>query len=101
MGVTHVAAICYGYIILTPNQENQLRQKGVPVLDTEQGKTRPPLKAIVKEFIDSEIPFTPRMIPRMIRNLYTMHEVGICIGDIHENQYLNGFMLDFGRAKSV
>lgn len=99
--MTHVAAKCYGYIILTPNQEKQLRHKGIPVLDSEPGKTRPSLKAIVKEFIDSKIPFTPRIVPRMIRNLYTMHEVGICIRDIHENQYLNGLMLDFGRAKTV
>lgn len=101
MGVTHVAARCHGYMILTPDPQEHLRSLGVPVQYSEPGKTRPPLKAIVKELIDSKVPFTSRMAPRMIRNLHTIHEVGICVGDIHHGQYLGGQLLDFGHSTTV
>lgn len=101
MDLAYIAAECYGYIVLTTNQKEQLRRKGVPILSSEEGETRPPLKAIVKEFIDTSISFTPNMVPSMIRNLHTMHEVGIHVGDIHKKQYLNGRMFDFGRSKTV
>lgn len=101
MDLSYIAAECYGYIILTSDQEEYLRQKGTPILGSEEGETRPPLKAIVKELIDTKIPFTPNMIPSMIRNLHTMHEVGIFVGDVHKRQYLNGLMFDFGRSKTV
>ena len=41
------------------------------------------------------------MVLKMIRDLYTMHEVGICIGDIRRENYLNGVLIDFGRSRTV
>lgn len=97
MGVTHVAAECYGYVTLTANQEEELNRKGLTNCRSKNG----PLQAIVKEFIEGKTSFTPKMVRGMIRNLHTIHEVGILVGDIHGNNYLNGLMLDFGRSKTV
>ena len=99
--MTYVSAECYGHVTLSPKHEEQLRCKGVKIGSRDRGDTKWPIYAIVKQLIDTEISFTPRMVLRMIRDLYTMHEVGICVGDIREENYLNGVLIDFGRSRTV
>lgn len=99
--VGHRVAKCYGYIVLTSDHEELLRRKGVPIKEATDGDTRPPLKALVKEFIDSKTPFTPSMIPRMIRDLHIINKIGIQIFDVREENYLEGLLLEFGSSTTV
>lgn len=45
--------------------------------------------------------FTPKMVPRMKRDLITLHSVGIINRDIKWNNYLGGKMFDCGIAWTV
>lgn len=94
-------AKCYGYILLTPDQEDFIRSRGVPIIKQAHGIPNSSIKALVKEFIDSEIPFTPRMVPRMIGDLHAINKVGIQIFDVREENYLDGRLLEFGSSKTV
>lgn len=99
--VGHRVAKYYGYTILTSDQEEQLRRKGVPIRESTDGDTRPPLKVLVKEFIGSKTPFTPRMITRMIRDLQMINKMGIKIFDVRKENYLERLLLEFGSSTTV
>lgn len=97
----HRVAKCYGYVLLTPHQEDHLRDEGVPIKKRGHENPHPPIQALVKEFIDSDIPFTPRMVPRMIRDLQEINKVEIMIFDVRDENYLDGRLLEFGSSKTV
>lgn len=97
----HRVARCYGYLIFTQDQEEDLISKGLLTAQATDGFTPPPLKALVKELIESETPFTPHMIPAMIDDIQMINKVGIFVFDVRERNYLDGLLLEFGSAMTV
>lgn len=41
------------------------------------------------------------LFPKMLEDLHGLHECGIVVYDIHRDQYVNGVLVDFGRAATV
>ena len=101
MNVEYAAVRCFGYITLSRQHEDQLKGEGISIRDHDDGDPDWPIYAIVKEYIDTKIHFTPSMVRSMIRNLHTIHEVGIYVRDIHEGNYLNGVLIDFSQSRTV
>ncbi|KAH9905155.1 kinetochore Sim4 complex subunit FTA2-domain-containing protein [Xylariomycetidae sp. FL2044] len=124
-GHERLSVKCYGYIILTPKQENDLAEKGglrtsktvkvgdelvISAIDnplerwTEELNDYP-LRAIVKELVDLDTHggyrLNKSMVSKMIRDLDTIHRLGIRVGDIKSDNYLRGVMIDFSRASTV
>lgn len=61
-----------------------------------------PIRAIVKELVRSDQPsFSPRMIPRMMRDLKSINSLGIQVWDVKEDMYLGGRLLDLSQARTV
>lgn len=62
-----------------------------------------PIRGIVKELVDESKPcFTPSMVPQMIKDVESLHQLGIYIGgDIRDDAYLNGKLVDSSRAWTV
>ena len=117
VGKEHLAVRCHGYLILNARQKRQLNKfleesgdlyfYSDAFLDAEDpftGLTRyrkDPIRALVKDYVDSKIDFLPHMIPQMMRDIHTYHKYGICIADIKENNYLDGILFDLSRALTV
>ncbi|KAI1082004.1 kinetochore Sim4 complex subunit FTA2-domain-containing protein [Whalleya microplaca] len=101
VGKEHLAVKCHGYIQLTSNQVAGLGERSLQRPKRDGKFQWLPLIALVKDFIDSKITFTGRMVPGMIEDLFSTLQVGIFNGDIREENYLNGVMVDFGNARTV
>ncbi|KAF7541810.1 hypothetical protein G7054_g195 [Neopestalotiopsis clavispora] len=121
----HIAAKCYGYLILDRSYAKLIREAGIRKRhlidddfwmewkgDHEEGlwddevenwpfPSPYPVKAIVKELMDPATTFLPKQIPRMLRDLQRLHRIGIVHGDIKEDAYVGGRLVDFSRAKTV
>jgi hypothetical protein len=41
------------------------------------------------------------LFPKMLEDLHGLHECGIVVYDIHRGQYVNGVLVDFGRAATI
>lgn len=41
------------------------------------------------------------LFPKMLEDLHGLHECGIVVYDIHRDQYVNGVLVDFGRAATI
>lgn len=94
----HLAIKCYGYILLSPEQETELDSNGNLFRRDTWNRERP-LRAIVKQLLPSKtIPLTRQMIPRMKRNIKTLNKLGIVVYDIREENYMDGLLIDFSQA---
>ena len=116
VGKEYLAVRCHGYLILNAGQKSQLNKF---LKQTEDfyfysdpldkfgpftGQTRyrkDPIRALVKDYVDSKIEFLPHMIPQMMRDIHTYNKCGICIADIKANNYLDGILFDLSRALTV
>ncbi|KAI0513292.1 kinetochore Sim4 complex subunit FTA2-domain-containing protein [Xylaria bambusicola] len=109
--LTHIAAKCYGYLFLSyqvdrssdedEDDPRQLAWTRTETLKRDESTKRVPIRAIVKEYIESEHAFTPRMIPRMLRNIKNLHKHGIVHQDIRSANYKDGLLVDFSCAMTV
>lgn len=55
----------------------------------------------MKEYIDSNTNYTPKMIPIMMQTLLDINSLGIEVADIKPDAYLNGTLLDFNSSRTV
>jgi hypothetical protein len=55
----------------------------------------------VKELIQSNQSFVPKMIPRMMRGLRAMKSLGIQVWDVKDDMYLGGSLIDLSQARTV
>lgn len=92
---------CHGYLLLDTRLELQLQHFTRRPFNRYNEDKHEPIRALVKDYIDSETEFLPRMIPKMMRNVHAFHKVGIIINDIRGNNYLDGILFDLSRAKTV
>ena len=107
-GHEHLSIKCYGYIILTSSHEQKLVDNGgmVEAIERTLDEFKDlPLRAIVKEFVSNGrrlYPYLdPKKVPRMIRDLNSLHRVGIFVDDIRDDNYLRDVNIDFSRSKTV
>lgn len=104
----HLAAGCYGYLLLNQSQENAIEQLDAEVSaepdpwdrqDTFSGK---PLRCLVKEYLEvGATPFTPKQVSRIKNNIRQIHKLGIVIYDVRLGNYINGNLIDFSQAHTV
>lgn len=106
-----------GYLLLTPQQEAEITKritgKDYEAIDdrTELDGGNPwgryeehrhlPIRAIVKDFIDHDVPFSPSQVPDMWKDLEYLHKLGILVRDIHVFNYIGGKLVDFSRSWTV
>ncbi|KAH9998178.1 kinetochore Sim4 complex subunit FTA2-domain-containing protein [Xylariaceae sp. FL0662B] len=105
-GNEHLSIACYGYIILNSDHEKELLDKNGmtrAIYRWHEEFDNQPLRAIVKEIIEEDEMFglNPKKIRTMIRDLDTLHEIGIFVNDINAANYLKNVIMDFSRAKTV
>lgn len=109
-GKERLAVRCHGYTLLTDSQEQELADRfGIQSWwdddydidpsdpDYDQG----PRRAMIKDFIDFDQPFSPKDAPRMIRDLNQLHRCGIVVHDVKEDAYLGGKLADLSKAITV
>ncbi|KAI1079069.1 kinetochore Sim4 complex subunit FTA2-domain-containing protein [Whalleya microplaca] len=104
----HLSVKCYGYITLTSDHEKQLEKKGgiVEVIERWADEYKElPLRAIVKEFVPEgrrHYPhLDPKTVSKMIRDLDSLHRLGIFVNDIKQDNYVRDVNIDFGRSMTV
>lgn len=99
----HLAARCYGYVLLTAAQEAELDDRGCATSWDRRDATRGrPIRGIVKEYIPDGggPPFTFDMLPRMKRDVRDLNALGIINWDIREDNYRCGRLVDFSQART-
>jgi len=98
-----------GYLLLTDAQERYLsryyqEERGGDDhadiwnhTDLDRGQ---PVRAIVKELVEGEEAFCiePRAMPKMFRDLTDLHEMGILVRDLHDDNYLQNRLVDLSMA---
>ncbi|KAF2174807.1 hypothetical protein K469DRAFT_713512 [Zopfia rhizophila CBS 207.26] len=95
-----IAAPCYGYIYITKEQEASLRsQFGSLEWNRANSDADKQIRALVKQFIPNEpIDTKVRSIRRMVKDLKTLHSIGVYPRDICARNYRGGLLVDFGMA---
>ncbi|KAG7291082.1 hypothetical protein NEMBOFW57_001092 [Staphylotrichum longicolle] len=113
-GREDLAIQAHGYLLLSPQQEPEVdrKTKGTkhPLAsdkkeldgDNSWGRYEEhrhlPVRAIVKELVSHQDPFTRDQIPQIWRDLEDLHGLGILVRDINVFNYMGGKLIDFGRA---
>lgn len=98
-----IAVPCYGYLYISLDQENVLREK-FRIADWNRPESldvegvRQPIRALVKKFLPTEDPVDTkeRSILRMVSDLRTLHSIGVYPRDISARNYRGGLIVDFG-----
>ena len=100
-----IAVHCFGYITIPAEKEEELRQRfnvgawGWPVEDSaKEGNQREPFRAIVKELIRHDTPFTEKLFKKILRDLKRMRRLGVYPMDVEARNYKGGLLLDMGVA---
>lgn len=99
-----LAAKCFGYILLSPDQELKLAKlvgnsNEWHRRDAHKGQ---PLRCIVKEYIEQDsVPFDFQMISRMRQDIQDINKLGIIVFDLREGNYLGGRLVDFSQAHTT
>ncbi|KAI0426287.1 kinetochore Sim4 complex subunit FTA2-domain-containing protein [Xylaria sp. FL1042] len=109
---THIAVACYGYILLATETKDVLDDADFKKLewvecrdeehDAQASKPKARrIRALVKEYIETESSFSSGMIRKMLRNLKLLHKYGIVQRDIRQDNYREGKLVDFSAALTV
>ena len=100
-----VAVRCYGYINLPAGREKELKQKSnVEDWDRPEDdydlplRQRPPLRAILKDYLPYDVPLTKQSAAKMLRDLRRMRRAGVYPMDIRERNYKGGLLVDMSIA---
>lgn len=108
-----LAVRAHGYVLLTKDQEEYITELSDEYVDWENhpeplGCSGPfkrweihrhePLRAIVKDYVESSGPWAAAQIPQMYADLEELHKLGILVRDIHPGNYLKGKIIDFSMA---
>lgn len=96
---------CYGYLMLSEaDEEYILDEYGLNADDWNRDLLEPadaglPLRALVKELMPDGPQFTPDQVHAMLKDLKTLHRIGIFLGDeLADRNYRFGKLFDFSRA---
>ena len=97
-----VAVRCYGFTAVSALQEvvlsetfgvsewdRPLEQYSLPVAERQS------FRAIVKDLIEDQTPFTKIMIDRMLRDLKSLRRMALFVRDVKESNYKGGKLVDF------
>jgi len=69
---------CYGYFMLESSAEDDIsRDFGISEWDRGREHLGKPIRAMVKEYIDCDLRYTPNMIPSMMQSLLDINSLGI------------------------
>lgn len=108
-----LAVRAHGYVLLTKGQEKHITEVLGEYVDWEshpeplecsglftrmEAQRHEPLRAIVKEYIESSEPWAASQVPQMHADLEELHKLGILVRDIHQGNYLEGKIIDFSMA---
>jgi len=100
-----IAVPCYGYLYVSLDQEDILREKfGIEDWNRLESReiedSRRLIRGLVKKFIPTEEPIDikQRSITRMVRDLRTLHRIGVYSRDVSPRNYRGGLIVDFGSA---
>ena len=115
-----LAAKCHGYIELDKKHQEELGEwdeHGLCEIESshisdeplwgivkeveEATITKKPLPGKDPEDHDMELTINNITIPKMIRNLRKMHQVGIWVRDCHQGNWRNGRVIDFSSALTM
>lgn len=109
----HLGVRCHGYITLNETQLAFMRSKyDFDLWDFDQEyDENEPVRAIVKDivYMGRELPekeyialhITPKTVPKMVNDLKSMHQLGICISDIAFQNYIHNKFVDLSHAWTV
>ena len=97
-----VAVRCYGFTAVSALQEDFLydnfyvdqwdrppEQYDLPV------EERQSFRAIVKDLVEEQTPFTNIMVDRMLRDLKSLRKIAVFVRDVRRDNYLGGKLIDF------
>lgn len=97
-----VAVRCHGFTAVSALQEAVLHETfGVSEWDRPSEQYSLPVaerqsfRAIVKDLIEDQTPFTPIMIDRMLRDLKSLRRMALFVRDVKESNYKGGKLVDF------
>ena len=100
-----IAVHSYGHITLPAAMEDELDRKfniatwDRPDKDFDKSVSeRQPLRAIVKELVRDNVPFTAKDVTKMLRHLKRLRRLGIYPMDVRARNYRAGFLIDFSTA---
>lgn len=97
-GREDMAVRAHGYVLLTPKQKAGLLERHTMDFEPYNADEIPEahrIPAIVKDYVGSDVPFVPSMIPKMMRHVKEFHKIGILLHDVKSMNYLNGLFCDF------
>ncbi len=103
VGREDLAVGCFGYVLLTQRQEDELLDLGFNAWGCEDARRGRPIRAIVKEYIanDGSGAFTFEMIPQMRQDIQDLNRLGIVAWDVRDDNYRAGRLVDFSQARTV
>ncbi|KAI4212012.1 MAG: hypothetical protein LQ351_005194 [Letrouitia transgressa] len=100
-----VAVRCYGYLIIPAAVESELWQKfGAREWNRPEEEYHKPaskrqaLRAIVKDLIQQDVPYTKKTLRKMLRDLKQIRDQGIFPSDITARNYKGGLLVDLSVA---
>lgn len=98
-----VAVRCYGYLTLPAELEEQLRRDFNVELWNRSDYDKPaserePFRAIVKDLIMEEVPWTEKVVKKMLRDLHRVRKLGVYVMDVQARNYRGGLLIDFSIA---
>ncbi|KAK1771498.1 kinetochore Sim4 complex subunit FTA2-domain-containing protein [Phialemonium atrogriseum] len=111
-GREDLAAKCHGYFFLKEEDEKVLEDKyGLDPsawdiddarkdASSKDGQYRP-IRVLVKDFVPGDIDFHPRQIPRMLQDLISIQNLGLVVGDMKRDAYVNGVLVDFSHSMTT
>ena len=111
-GREDLAVRAHGYLLLTPRQaaevekrsagpkysQEEYEKNGVDFWGRDPERRHSPVRAIIKELVSPQDPFTPEKVPQIWNDLEDIHKLGILVRDINTFNYLGGKIIDFSRA---
>ncbi|KAL2277498.1 hypothetical protein FJTKL_15415 [Diaporthe vaccinii] len=108
-----LAVRAHGYVLLTRDQEKHITDVLDEYVDWEdhpeplnrsglfkrmEAHRREPLRAIVKDYVESSVPWTAPQVPQMYADLEELHKLGILVRVFNQGNYLGGKLVDFSMA---
>lgn len=97
-GREDLAIPCYGYVILTAEEEDQVNSKWHLDWNRRPQNRGQGLRGLLKEYVPSQQQFDVAQLPQMRKDLLELHQMGIVVFDLREDNYLNGKLIDFSQA---
>lgn len=97
----HVAVKCYGYVILSDEEERDLKTQSGVDWTRPRGQAKLGIRGIIKEYLPDTKAFERKMMPIMRQDMLSLHKLGICVFDLRAGNYMMGKIVDFSQAMVV